>query len=121
MKKGGKYRFSLQFGSDTEEQIRAGDLLERLGNKKSHIIVAALNSYIDLHPELTGDDSIIKVEVRKSYDRDTIEKLVLEIIDKRYGYDGTIHHGLINESAIDDKISIEDDISAMLDNISVFS
>lgn len=119
MKKGGKYRFSLQFGSDTEEQIRAGDLLERLGNKKSHIIVAALNSYITLHPELTGDDSKIKVEVRKSYDRDTIEKLVLEIIDKRY--DGVIHNVPVKEPVIDDKTNIEDDISAMLDNISLFS
>ena len=43
MKKDGKYRFTLQFSSDTEEQIRAGELLERLGNKKSAIIVEALN------------------------------------------------------------------------------
>ena len=31
MKKDGKYRFSLQFGADSEEQVKAGELLERLG------------------------------------------------------------------------------------------
>ena len=41
MKKDGKYRFSLQFNSDTEEQLQAGELLERMGNKKSHLVIAA--------------------------------------------------------------------------------
>lgn len=35
MKKDGKYRYSLQFGMSSEEEIRAGELLESLGNKKS--------------------------------------------------------------------------------------
>ncbi len=45
MKKDGKYRFSLQFSADSEEQVRAGELLERLGNRKSAVVVAALNDY----------------------------------------------------------------------------
>ena len=35
MKKDGKYRFSLQFSSDTPENMKIGELLERLGNKKA--------------------------------------------------------------------------------------
>ena len=31
MKKDGKYRFTLQFGADSEDQIRVGELLEKLG------------------------------------------------------------------------------------------
>ena len=46
MKKDGKYRFTLGFGSDTEEEYRAGEFLESLGNKKSAIIVTALNEYL---------------------------------------------------------------------------
>ena len=38
MKRDGKYRFSLQFGTETTEQIQAGELLERLGNRKSAIV-----------------------------------------------------------------------------------
>lgn len=52
MKKDGIYRFSLQFGAGSEEQIRAGKLLEWLENKKSQIIVAALNEYMLAYPEL---------------------------------------------------------------------
>lgn len=43
MKKDGLYRYSLQFPDDSEKRIRAGELLEKLGNKKSAVIVAALN------------------------------------------------------------------------------
>ena len=49
MKRDGKYRFSLQFGSETREQMQAGELLERLGNRKSAVVIAALNAYIAAH------------------------------------------------------------------------
>ena len=49
MKKDGKYRYSLQFGMGTEEEIRAGELLENLGNRKSKVLIAALNEYIANH------------------------------------------------------------------------
>ena len=39
MRTQGGYRFSLQFAADTEEQKRAGEFLERMGNRKSAIIV----------------------------------------------------------------------------------
>ena len=52
MKRDGKYRFSLQFGSETREQVQAGELLERLGNRKSAVVIAALNAYIAAHPSL---------------------------------------------------------------------
>ena len=52
MKKDGKYRFTLQFGSESDEEYRAGEFLEHLGNKKSAVIVAALNEYLTSHPEL---------------------------------------------------------------------
>ena len=39
MKKDGRYRFTLQFAMDSEENVRAGELLERLGNKKSRVVM----------------------------------------------------------------------------------
>ena len=42
MKRDGVYRFNLQFPSDSEERIRVGEVLERLGKRKSHLVVAAL-------------------------------------------------------------------------------
>ena len=52
MIKDGKYRYTLQFGMESVEEQRAGELLENMGNKKSPVIVAALNEYLDRHPEL---------------------------------------------------------------------
>lgn len=65
MKRDGKYRFSLQFGSETNEQVQAGELLERLGNRKSAVVVAALNAFLAVHPELakpTNAPVSVKIE-----------------------------------------------------------
>lgn len=43
-----KFRFSLQWGNDTEEKARAGELLERMGNKKSEFVVLAVTEYLFL-------------------------------------------------------------------------
>lgn len=50
MKKDGKYRFSLQFPDETSEQHEVGDLLDRLGNRKSAVVVAAVGEYMLSHP-----------------------------------------------------------------------
>lgn len=65
VKKDGKYRFSLQFGSETDEEYRAGEFLEHLGNKKSAVIIAALNEYLLSHPELQSP--YCKIEVKDDY------------------------------------------------------
>lgn len=44
MKRDGVYRFNLQFPADTQEHIRVGEVLERLGKRKSSLIVAALGN-----------------------------------------------------------------------------
>lgn len=58
MKKNGKYRFTLQFGMNSEQEIRAGEILEKMGNKKSKFLIAAINEYSSNHPELNiGHDN----------------------------------------------------------------
>lgn len=69
MKKDGKYRYSLQFGSQSEDEVRAGELLERLGNKKSIVVVAALNDYIASHPDLENPYCKIEVRTESGYPR----------------------------------------------------
>lgn len=117
MKKDGKYRFSLQFGADTEEQIRAGELLERLGNKKSQILVDALNEYLETHPELEKQDAAVRLKLTPVYDRAKIEQIVKEIMENRMGVpkDSTGIQPVCSEET-----NIIDDISEMLDNIAAF-
>ena len=45
MKKDGRYRFTIQFPAHSESQLAVGELLEKMGNKKSSIIVDAVFIY----------------------------------------------------------------------------
>ena len=45
MKRDGKYRFSLQFGSETQEQVRAGELLD--GGIRREALEQMIRSIID--------------------------------------------------------------------------
>ena len=53
MKQDGMYRYCIQFRAHTESEIRVGELLEKLGRKKSAFIITALLEYIDNHPEFS--------------------------------------------------------------------
>ncbi len=119
MKKDGKYRFSLQFGSDSDEQVRAGELLEKLGNKKSHIIVAAVNEYIENHPEIQGENCKIEVRITSGYSRDKIEEYIRKVIEEKLA-SVQVSADSSNKNSEYDKTAIENDIAQMLDNIGAF-
>ena len=116
MKRDGKYRFSLQFPAETEEQIRVGDLLERVGNRKSSIVVEAVSAYIRSHPELMTDRGKVTIRMEGGYSREQIEILIRKILEERLA--GTSPP---TESAAIDTSSLDDDISQMLDNLNFFN
>ena len=134
MKKEGKYRFTLQFGADSEEQIQAGELLERLGNKKSAVVVAALNEYMDLHPGLR--DSVCKIEVNAAsgYDKKRIEQMIRVMIEEKLSSLQVLEHSDRQKGERDiptkglevqakeekEREILEDDIAKMLDNLELF-
>lgn len=122
MKKDGRYRFTLQFGSDTEEQIKAGELLERLGNRKSTIIVEALNEYLFSHPELLDSHSKVEVKVAAGYSQTQIEQIIKKMVDDRIA---NLQLDRIQKDTSQDQIpdipdTLEDDIGQMLDNLDLF-
>ena len=119
MKKDGKYRYSLQFGAGSAEEIRAGELLERLGNKKSAVIVAALNAYLTAHPDL--EDAHCKIEIRMDpvFRRESIEQIIRAVVEENLGalladYLATGNSG---QDAAD---KLEEDLAQMLDNLDLF-
>jgi hypothetical protein len=84
VKRNGKYRFSLQFAAESDEHIKAGELLERLGNRKSAVVVDALNEYIASHPELTGRAiGRISVKIDSGIRREMLETMIRSLIDER--------------------------------------
>ncbi len=144
MKRDGKYRFSLQFSDDTAEGRKAGELLESYGNRKSMIIVAALNEYIDAHPELNEGNCSIRVSVTPLASPDELERMVRRVVEERInGRQFQSAHSLNNSSSIEmaavgnpagQKASLdvrdgkeelvmkelETDVSQMLDNLDFF-
>lgn len=57
MRRDDKFRFSLGWSRDTAEKIAVGDLLERLKNRKSDLVVQAVWEYIGNHPEVMTEDA----------------------------------------------------------------
>lgn len=147
MKKDGKYRFSLQFSDDTMECRKAGELLESLGNRKSVLIVAALNEYLAAHPELEQENCSIQVSMNSVASQDELERMVQRLVEERingwqsqYGLD-FISSNLsgarldTNVNAVGQGTSFSDrdwteksvlkeleaDVSQMLDNLDFFN
>lgn len=135
MKKEGKYRFTLQFGADSEEQIQAGELLERLGNKKSAVIVAALNEYMASRPGLQDPHCEIEVRMGSGYDREKLEQMIRTLVEEKFaaleGQETSVKTtSEDSQEEMPEKGSmevpertmeiLEEDVAQMLDNLDMF-
>lgn len=118
MKRDVKYRFSLQFGSETREQVQAGELLERLGNRKSAVVIAALNAYIAAHPEL-AEPAPVSVKIDGGIRREALEQMIRSIIDERIA-NGQLLAGGVETPSIQMQEDLNVDIAAMISNLELF-
>lgn len=94
MIKDGKFRFTLQFGMNTDEEQRAGNLLEQLGKKKSPVVVAALNEYMTNHPEILSGRGDIRLHIAAPDQKqleDMVRRLVMEMIGSGIRLDENDH------------------------------
>ena len=112
MKDENSYRFTLKFPCETAEQIKVGEFLERLGNKKSRFIVLTMSEYINAHPELVSSDNHIKVQIEKpGISKDDLRKIIEEmLIEKGYipGYssgDIQVHDADGMSAGVDDMLN----------------
>ena len=113
MKRDGKYRFTLQFPADTERRIRAGELLEQLGNRKSAVVVAALCEYADKHPELLSRPVRTKIQTEYAASRAALEELVRKLVSEQLAKG-------IAVAEQNNAYTLDDDIARMLGNLDVF-
>lgn len=121
MFKDGKYRFSLGFGC-SEKERRVGEFLERLGNRKSSLIVDVLNEYIDNHPELENSHGKIQVKISTptpAYSREKIEQIVRELVSEMIANTKTADNTQNISEGIDAG-SLDKNIAMMLDNLDRF-
>ena len=121
MKRDGKYRFSLQFPDTTEENRVVGELLERMGNRKSTLIVDAVREYLLHHPELQEGDCKIEICVTPVGIPENLEELLRKMIEERISA-SPIEEKIVNDGGCEqmETDSLEEDISQMLDNLDLF-
>ena len=122
MKKDGKYRFSLQFSDDTAEGRKAGELLESYGNRKSMIIVAALNEYLVAHPELDQENCSVEVSVTPLVSPDELERMVRRVVEERISGKQLQNISFDEQEGKGetDLKELETHVSQMLDNLDFF-
>ena len=118
MKKDGKYRFSLQFGSETDEEVMVGEFLERIGNKKSELIVPVLAEYLIMHPELHEPHGKIEIKITSCYNQDRIEQIVRSIVEEKFSAMQNV--GISTDTVQVKPEAIEADVAKMLDNLNFF-
>ena len=116
MKRDGVYRFNLQFPADTQEHIRVGEVLERLGKRKSSLVVAALGEYLDRHPQWETPEVRIKIEQQSALTREKLEELVRELVEEK------LASLPVSSQEVDPAVEeeLDSDISQMLENLELF-
>ena len=122
MFKDGKYRYSLGFGNGTEKERRVGELLERLGNRKSSLIVDVLSEYIDKHPELENSQGKIEIKITTSPSapsKEKIEQMVRELFAENIS-SMQINGNVQTASESIDSDALDKNIAIMLDNLDQF-
>lgn len=121
MLSGSKYRFCLQWGSDTAEKVQVGQLLDRLGNKKSEFVVNALMEYIRAHPGLTVPGSKVQITVHPTQSPEQLQAMVKDLAKAAVEelIAGMTFVPAAGAETVPEGPS-QEDLNAMLENLSMF-
>lgn len=119
MVKDGKFRFTLQFGMTTQEELQAGKLLEQLGKRKSPVVVAALNEYLENHPEFHLGETKIQFHLAGP-DQQSLENTIRRLIEERLG-SGVLLPVQNSGIPTEDPKQVSADILDMLQDLDMFN
>jgi hypothetical protein len=114
-----KYRFTLQWGTETSEKIQAGDFLESLGNRKSEVIVIAVTEYLKAHPGILKDGRKPQVIVKPNITDSRLRDIVKAMIEEKLA-ELTVM-GKEAEDHEEEAVVSDIDVDEMLKNLDLFS
>lgn len=124
MRRDDKYRFSLSWGRDTAEKIAVGDLLEKLKNRKSDLIVQAVWEYIGNHPEVMAENAKIVITVQSTpTDEQTLAKIQKMIDASVERLKDSMKFQIQQEKQVEQvapTVLNQKDLDDMLDNLTIF-
>ena len=119
MKTHNRYRFSFQWGTESAEKIQVGEVLEKLGNKKSEFVVLAVSEYLKTHPEIPPEGQKINIIVSPSLTREQIEAMVKVVIREHMA---SFEPAVVKTSAPDTvELPDESNVDIMLKNLEMFT
>ena len=125
MRRDDKYRFSLSWGRDTAEKIAVGDLLEKLKNRKSDLIVQAVWEYIENHPEVMAENAKIVITVQSTpTDEQTLAKIQQMIDASVERLKDSMKFQIQQEKQVEQvapTVLNQKDLDDMLDNLTIFA
>ena len=124
MRRDDKYRFSLSWGRDTAEKIAVGDLLEKLKNRKSDLIVQAVWEFIGNHPEVMAENAKIVITVQSTpTDEQTLAKIQQMIDASVERLKDSMKFQIQQEKQVEQAaptVLNQKDLDDMLDNLTIF-
>lgn len=121
MRRDDKYRFSLGWSRDTAEKVAVGDLLERLKNRKSDLVIQAVWEYIGNHPEVMAEDAKIVISVHATpTDEQTLAKIQSMIDASLEKMKATLKLQLEQGQPESHSGPSEKDLDDMLKNLDIF-
>ena len=124
MRRDDKYRFSLSWGRDTAEKIAVGDLLEKLKNRKSDLIVQAVWEYIGNHPEVMSENAKIVITVQSTPTDDQTLAKIQQMIDASVErLKDSMKFQIQQEKQVEQvapTVLNQKDLDDMLDNLTIF-
>ena len=124
MRRDDKYRFSLSWGRDTAEKIAVGDLLEKLKNRKSDLIVQAVWEYIGNHPEVMAENAKIVITIQSTpTDEQTLAKIQQMIDASVERLKDSMKFQIQQEKQVEQvapTVLNQQDLDDMLDNLTIF-
>ena len=124
MRRDDKYRFSLSWGRDTAEKIAVGDLLEKLKNRKSDLIVQEVWEYIGNHPEVMAENAKIVITVQSTpTDEQTLAKIQQMIDASVERLKDSMKFQIQQEKQVEQvapTVLNQKDLDDMLDNLTIF-
>ena len=124
MRRDDKYRFSLSWGRDTAEKIAVGNLLEKLKNRKSDLIVQAVWEYIGNHPEVMAENAKIVITVQSTpTDEQTLAKIRQMIDASVERLKDSMKFQIQQEKQVEQAaptVLNQQDLDDMLDNLTIF-
>lgn len=120
MKKGGVYRYSLQFDDKTLVNRQVGEFLERMGNRKSKVIVAAVLDFMRAHPEFLSIKTKVDIHLTALAPDTDLRTLVEDLISEKLANVSFQISAPAQELEQTEEMPDDEDVSSMLDKLGIF-